>query len=144
MHSKLSAEHTPSKGHIQELGVNVSLPTLSHLEANLWRLVVRLWNPPLSDLFFRFFNDMTLMVSQIHIQCLPADLPQTQQYSFSAGHFTSHRFSTKLAILTGLPGRTWPYLPIDSLPMEVEWYVARPKSLFQNAMFLLTDWKPYV
>lgn len=31
MHSKLSAEHTPSKGHIQELGVNVSLPTLSHL-----------------------------------------------------------------------------------------------------------------
>lgn len=75
VHSKLSAEHTPSKGHIQELGVNVSLPTLSHLEANLWRLVVHLWNPPLSDLFFRFFNDMTLLVSQIHIQCLPADLP---------------------------------------------------------------------
>ena len=139
MHSKLSAEHTPSKGLIQELGVNVSLPTLSHLEANLWRLVVRLWNPPLSDLFFRVFNDMTLMVSQIHIQCLPADLPQTQQYSFSAGHFTSHRFSTKLAILTGLPGRTsYLNLPIDSLPISGGWMIrGKAKVSFSNAMFLL-------
>ena len=33
MHSNLSAEHTPSKGHIQELGVNVSPPILGNLEA---------------------------------------------------------------------------------------------------------------
>lgn len=51
---------------------------------------------------------------------------------------TSHRFSTKLAILTGLPGRTWPYLPIDSLPISGGWMIrGKAKVSFSNAMFLL-------